>query len=155
METLDWTKLSKEMLENKGKVQYEPNKGLFTKLAFDVFQLNTTHVESLWTLESGDDGKQYLVAMYSDDDTAGSIEAKGSWAALADADNKNITVFYKDTPIQRFASSDYNFDQNDAYIFQKTLAEKLNSDKSFVDKFVKSQPQEKQDLLLGQFPELA
>jgi len=155
METLDWTKLASDVIPESGKVPYESNKHLFTKVAFDVFQLNTSPIESLWTLEDGDDGKQYLVARYSDDEGSKPLEAKSQWEALADKEGKNVTLIYKDTPIQRFASCDFGFTADDVHVFQKTLVQKLSSDKSFVAKFLKSQPQEKQEKLLQQFPELA
>ena len=154
METLEWTKLASEIIPETGKVSYESNKHLFTKVAFDVFQLNTSPVESLWILEDGEDGKQYLVAKY-DEDGAQPLEVKSHWTALADKECKNITLLYKDTPIQRFASEEFGFTKDDAHLFQKTLVQKLNSDKSFVAKLLKSQSQNKQELTLNQFPELA
>ena len=155
METLTWIKLAREVVSDTSKVPYESNKHLFTKIAFDVFQLNTSPVDSLWILENGDDGKQYLVAKYSDEEPAKELEAKSSWVALADTDSKNVTLLYKDKPIQRFASSDFGFTKDDVHIFQKTLVQKLSSDKSFVTKLIKSQPQETQEMLTMQFPELA
>ena len=154
METLEWAKLAETITPETGKVLYEPNKCFFTKMAFDVFQLNTSPVESLWILEDGEDGKQYLVARYDEDGTQ-SLEVKGNWAALADRECKNITLLYKNTPIHRFASEEFGFIKDDIHIFQKILIQKLNSDKSFIIKLIKSQSQGKQELLLNQFPELA
>ena len=74
--------------------------------------------------------------------------------AILDCENKNITLAYKNHPIQKFASSEYGFNKDDAYIFQRTLIEKLSTDKSFVDKLLKSLPKEKQEQLLTQFSEL-
>ena len=151
-ETLDWNKLAGDMTTRKDKIPYEQNKQFFTKIAFDVFQFNASPIESLWILEDGEDGKQYLVAKYEDADQP--LEVKSNWLAVLDTEGKNITVAYKNTPIQKFASTDFGFNKDDAYIFQKMLVEKLNSDKSFIEKLVKSQPKEKQEKLLTQFPEL-
>src|SRR5271169_1071656 len=130
METLNWAHLADVVKPQSGKILYESNKHLFTKMAFDVFQLNTSSVDSLWVLENGEDGKQYLVARY-EDTTETPLEAKSCWAAFSDKEHKNVTLLYKDTPIQRFASSEFGFDDDDIYIFQKTLIHKINSDKSF------------------------
>jgi hypothetical protein len=154
MESLDWTKLAGDVTPDTGRIPYEPNKHLFRKVAFDVFQLNSSPVESLWTLEDGDDGSQYLVAMYGEEEESESLEAKSHWEALSDRDGKNVTLIYKNAPIQRFASSDYGFSREDVHIFQQTLVEKLSSDQSSVAKFLKSQPKEKLDVLFAQFPEL-
>lgn len=155
METLNWTQLSHEITPKSNKVPYEPYKHLFTKIAFDVFQLNTSPVENLWILEECEDGKQYLSARYSDEESPQSLEAKSNWLALVDKEAKNVTLMYKDAPIQRFASSDFGFTKDDVSIFQKLLIQKLNSDKSFVQNLLKSQPKEKQEYIVAQFPELA
>lgn len=154
METLDWTKLAGDVTPNTSKIPYEPNKHLFKKVAFDVFQLNSSPTESLWLLEEGEDGQQYLVAQYGDEEGE-SLESRGHWEALADKQGKNITLMYKDSPIQRFASSDYGFNEEDVHIFQETLLNKLSSDKEFVKRLIDAQPENKKELLLKQFPELS
>jgi len=153
METLDWTKLACDVVPDSGKIPYEPNKHLFRKVGFDVFQMNSSPVESLWILEDGDDGKQYLSARY-DDTESETIEVKSSWNALADRKGENITLMYKDEPIQRFASSDYGFNKDDIHIFQQSLVELLNSDPNFVKRVLKSQSKERLGIIAQHFPEL-
>ena len=155
METLDWKRLATDITPETNKVLYKTNKHFFTKVAFDVFRLNNTPIDSLWTLEDGEDGEQYLVANYEEDKETKGLEAKGSWMALSDSENKNVTLLYKDTPIKRFSSLEYKFTHEDIHIFQRTLIEKLSSDKAFVRKLLKSQPEEKRKMFLQQFPELA
>ena len=151
METLDWTRLAGDVVPDSGKVPYEANKHLFRKVGFDVFQMSSSPVESLWILEDGEDGKQYLSAKYDDVET---IEVKSHWKSLSDRKGENVTLMYKDSPIQRFAATDYGFTEDDVHIFQQVLVEKLNSDKSFVEKLLKSQPKDKLASLMQQFPEL-
>lgn len=156
METLDWTQLASTVVPDKNRIPYEPNKHLFKKVAFDVFQLSGSPIESLWTLEDGEDGSQYLVAQYEDGAEAEkSLESKSYWAALSDRDGQNVTLTYKNTPIQRFASTEYGFTKEDVHLFQDAVVEKIASSESFVSKFLKSQPKVKLDLLVSQFPELS
>lgn len=153
MDTLDWTELAGNVMPNKNRIPYEPNKHLFRKVAFDVFQLNSSPVESLWILEEGDDGQQFLVAQYgAEEDEA--IESKSSWEALSDKEGKNVTLMYKNTPIQRFASTDYGFNEDDVHLFQKTLVESLDSNGKLVSKLLGSQSHEKVAYLTSKFPEL-
>lgn len=154
MDTLDLTKLAKDLTPNRHRIPYEPNKHLFRKVAFDVFQLSGSPIDSLWNLEDGEDGEQFLVAQYEDDDAQG-LESKSQWTALTDKTAENVTLLYRDTPIQRFASSQYGFDSGDVHVFQDTLIEKLSTDKDFLDKFLESQSEEKKAELLRQFPELS
>ena len=154
METLDWTKLAGHVAPDTSKVPYEPNKHLFRKVAFDVFQLNSSPVESLWVLQQGDDGEEYLVAQYQDEEVEG-LEAKSHWTALADREGKNVTLAYKEMPIQRFASTDYGFTAEDVHLFQQTLVSKLANEPEFVKKLLGSQPDTRREMLLQRFPELA
>lgn len=155
MESLDWTQLAGNVVPETGRIPYEPNKHLFRKVAFDVFQLSSSPVESLWALEDGEDGEQFLVAQYSDEDTdTETLESKSHWEALSDREGKNVTLTYKTTAIQRFASADHGFGEEDVHLFQQALIEKLASDKEFVSKLLQSQPKAKLDLLVSQFPEL-
>jgi len=153
METLDWTKLAGDVVPDSGRIPYAPNKHLFKKVAFDVFQLNSSPVESLWILEENENGEQYLVAQF-DDMEISTLEAKSHWEALADSKGENVTLMYKDTPIQRFASSDYGFTKDDVHIFQQSLVELLNSNPDFVIKVLKDQPKERLGILAQHFPEL-
>lgn len=153
METLDWTKLAGSVVPDNTKIPYEPNKHLFKKVAFDVFQMNTSPVESLWQLESAEDGTQYLVALYDEAESDG-IEAKSEWKALADKEAKNVTLTYKNYPIQRFASEDYGFEQEDVHLFQRSLVEMLNSDQNAVSKMLRSQSKERIGIIAQHFPEL-
>jgi hypothetical protein len=154
METLDWDCLERDVVPDNKKIAYEPNKHLFKKVAFDVYRLNSSPTESLWILEDGEDGKQYLVAQYEEESE--NIEVKGSnWLALPDKTASNVTLFYKDVPIKRFASSEYGFSAADVNVFQGVLVEKLSSDKAFVEKLLNTQTNEQKDTLLKQFPELA
>lgn len=154
MDTLDWAQLASVVEPRRDRVSYETNKHLFTKVAFDVFQLNSSPIESLWVLEKGEDGKEYLVAMYGEQEATKQLESKSSWEAVSDREGKNVTLLYKETPLQRFASTDYGFSQSDVHIFQRTLISKLSTDKAFREKFLNSQPAEKREMILKQFPEL-
>lgn len=153
METLDWTKLASNVVPDNTKIPYEPNKHLFKKVAFDVFQMNSAQKESLWSLESDEDGSQYLVALYDDDQSDG-LESKSNWQALSDKESKNITLTYKDVPIKRFASQDYGFDANDIHLFQKSLVGLLNSNPSVVSEMLRSQSKERLGIIAQHFPEL-
>ena len=154
MDTNDLAKLAGALYTDNSRIPYEENKHRFTKVAFDVFQLNGSPVESLWILEEGDDGKQYLAAMYEDLQETDQLGSQSHWETLRDKTGSNVTLFYKEIPIKRFASSDYGFSKDDVHVFEKTLIEKL-TEKDFVDQLLNSQPQNVQEFLVKKFPELA
>jgi len=154
METIDLTKVAKVVDPDKKRLPYGKYKHLFTKVAFDVFQLNSSPVESYWTLEKGEDGQEYLIANYEKEPDE-KMQVESSWEALSDKESKNITLLYKGVPIKRFASSEYGFDLDDINIFKKALVDKLSVSPEFVDKLMKVLTEEKRNALLEAFPELA
>lgn len=150
MDNREWAVLFNQFYPKR--LEFESNKHLFTKIAFDVFQLNSSPVESLWLLETDSDGKQYLAATYDDSDIT-QKEAVGDWSALSNKEASMVVLYYKDFPLHKFAASTFGFNQSDVQIFQKALVNKT-ADPIFVRKVVNAQPEDKKDLVLKQFPEL-
>ena len=146
--------VAKTILPNNRKILYSENANNFTKVAFDVFQLNNSPVESYWILEKGEDGQEYLVAKY-DEDTSLEVLASAKWDVLLDSEKKNATLYYNGTPITRLAASQYGFNAQDAHLFQRILVNKMNTDNKFVKAFMHSQSDDRQKELLLKFPELA
>lgn len=156
METLDWKQLSGTISPDTKKVLYGPNKHLFRKVAFDVFQLKGGPVDPIWILEEGEDGESYLVAQYDDSDVENKdkgLESKGGWTALSDKKAESVTLLYKNTPIRRFASSEFGFDNNDVHIFQEALVDKLKSNPEAVSQMLDDLGEERKNALANQFPE--
>lgn len=153
MDTLDFEKLAKTVNPDTTRLPYQQVKQHFTKVAFDVFQLNNTPFESYWILEQGEDGQEYLVAKY-DDAPDGELEAHGSWQALSDKTASNVTVYYKGVPVKRCTASDFGFTTDDVHLFTKTVADGLNGNDELAEKMLAELPAEKADALAQQFPEL-
>jgi hypothetical protein len=155
METIDLTKVAEILNPDNKRLSYDKHKHLFTKVAFDVFQLNSSPVESYWLLEQGDDGEEYLVANYEREIEKEEIKVTSSWEALSDKDSKNVTLLYKGVPIRRFASSEFSFNADDVHLFRNTLVNKLRKDSEFKDKMMDTLSDSKKSALLETFPELA
>lgn len=157
MDILDFEQIARVINPDNTRVSYEENRHLFRKVAFDVFQLADSPIESYWILETGDDGKEYLVAQYDEGVESADLEVRGSvnWEAFSDKEAKNVTVFYKGVPIRRCASSEFGFNEADIHIFRQALINGLTSDASLVTKMIESMPEEKRQALQEQFPELS
>lgn len=154
MDNLEYDKLAEAVNPNKNKLNYEKNKHLFVKVAFDVFQLKNSPIESYWILETdNDDGKQYLYAKYEDTNSE-ELVSEGKWKAFSDKEAQNVTVYYQDVPIKRCASKDFNFDKDDVHVFSNALVSKLSKDNEFVSLLIDSLPENKKQALTEQFPEL-
>jgi len=148
MEKIDYQKMA-DVLSPK-KIPYVPNKHLFHKVAFDVFQMNDSKIPSYWVLEKCDDG-EYLVATYENEE----IKSESAWSALSDKENQNITLSYRNIPIRRFAMVEFRVKAEDVHIFKQAMIEKLEEDTGFVDKLLNTLPEDKKNSLVSLFPELA
>lgn len=149
MEHNDWAKLFHKY--SNSRVEYDKNKHLFTKVAFDTFQINSSPIESLWILEEGEDGKQYLVATYDEDST---IKSESNWTAFTNKEASAITLYYKDQPVYKFAAAAYGFGKDDAYLFEKLLVKRAETDGHFVKTILEQLPEEKAQSIKSLFPEL-
>lgn len=143
--------MNNSKLKNLSPLPYEQNKHKFIKVAFDVFEMADSDFESYWTLEKDKDGKEYLVATYVQDDD---LTAKSEWEAVLDKQASNVTLYYKDMPIKRFASKEFGFGQGDAYLFRRTLVKRLNEDPVFVKEMIATLPKARRDALSELFPEI-
>jgi len=155
MENTDLKTLESTLNPDKTRISYADNRHLFIRVAFDVFKMTGSPVESYWTLEKDDDGKEYLVANYEKSVDAPEIQVNSNWEALSDKRAENITLLYRGVPIKRFASSEYKFDDENLHLFKKALIEKLSSDHEFVDSLMNVLPEEKRKALVEAFSELA
>ena len=134
-------------IRNKNTIKLSEAKG-FRKVAFDIYK---DHYDGLWKLQDMD-GQQLLVR--SSDPKYSYVDGKDGWSASSDYDHKNITLCYKNIPIQRFSSEEYDFSENDISIFKSALLESVNEDRDFVRNVLSSQPKSKLEALCGTFPEI-
>ena len=106
----------------------------FSKVAFDVYK--KIGEEGLWELREGDGGRKILVALYEEASSDNVKTASANkWSAHADSSNKFVTLAFRDSPICKFAASEYGFDESNAAQFANFVAEKAR-DSAFVDKLI-------------------
>lgn len=126
-------------------------RGRMVKVAFDVYNIENDPYDTLWKLETAEDGKEYLTRM----DDGEAVETKtGGWAAISNEAGNSITLSYKGVPIQRLSGKIFGFDKKDVGLFKKALLEKVASNDGFKNKLIEMQPEEKKSELYRAFPEL-
>ena len=119
----------------------------FYKVAFDLYKVYGDHYDSLWKLNEG-----YLVR--ASDPKYDHSNKFSDWTAVSDYENKNVTLSYKNIPIQRFSSSEFEFGEEEVGMFKSALLESVQSDNEFVKNIFESQPVNKKEALVSTFPEL-
>ena len=104
----------------------------FTRVNVGVFRNNDDH--SIWQLEKGDDGIDYIVKT-----DAYATPVQGGWSAAANRCGDSVTLCYADYPIRKFAKKEFCFE--DADDFANFLVEKANtSGNKFAIKLLKTLP---------------
>ncbi len=123
--------------------------GLFTKIAFDVYRVDNDPYKDLWILEESEEGVHLVRAS----DSISDLEARGDWTAVSDYDRHNVTLNYKDVPIARFSSKEFNFSPEDIFTFKSALLSQAQEDTEFVKNVLAGQPSGKVEALVNSFPE--
>ena len=121
------------------------------KVAFDLFKVDNDPYDGLWASEEVD-GQRYLVRVSSPEYM---YKDSGDWTAISDYDRENVSLCYKNTPVIRFSSSEYNFSDDDIMTFKSAVLERASGDNLFVRNVLLEQPEEKRHSLISTFPELS
>lgn len=122
MVDFNWTSVEQSIPSKRTQYDYEQYKQYFRKVAFDRFKSNSES-EQLWELRQGEDGKMYLYALYGEPEDVVTAAQK-EWEASPDSEGKNITLSYKQVPIYRFASQQYQFSPEQAGEFANFIEAK-------------------------------
>jgi hypothetical protein len=153
MKELDETliRFFKEKSDNIGDKDYVKASEVngITKVAFDMFKIANDHYDCLWKLEKVD-GVDYLIR---NSDPKYNYSDHGEWKIASDYENKNVTLSYKNTPIERFSSDEFGFQPDSIGVFKTALHDKL-SDENFVRDMLTDQPSDKFSAITATYPEL-
>ncbi len=134
-------------IRNKNMIKLSEAKG-FRKVAFDMFK---DHYDGLWRLDSIN-GEDTLVR--SSDPKYAYASGKNGWSASSDYDFRNITLCYKDIPIHRFSSQEFEFGEGDIGLFKSAILESVDEDGDFIKNILSNQPKSKLEALCSTFPEM-
>lgn len=134
----DWELVDRTVNKARTQYEFETHKHLFEKVAFDRFKPVNSNSPQLWELRPGDDGKQYLFALYDEaEDLISTSGQEKEWEAKADSDCKNVTVSYRKTPVYRVSIADFGYEHGEAKKFASFIEKKAQS-KEFVDQLLNS-----------------
>lgn len=145
----DWTLLNAKLNPKKDRIDFQSTKHLFRKVAFDVYK-PISGSDRLWELRHDEDGKEYLIALYSDEDdlvVESQEDGSNKWTAVADHEGKNVTLSYRDFPITRIAIAQYGVDSHRAEDFAR-FVEKKATDKNFIANLLASMPESKRQSVM-------
>lgn len=126
------------------------------KVAFDVVRFkDSDDFSNLWVVENHN-GEDVIVAMYDDEplESKSSTEKQASWQALPDRTRSSVTVFYQGNPIRKIALKDMGYESDQAQLICRTLKQKLASDVSFRNKFMRDLPNQVRNDIFDRYPEL-
>lgn len=144
-------KFHKEKSDNLGDkdvLEVRPDLRM-TKVAFDMYKVYGDHYGCLWKMENVN-GKDFLVRASNPEYN---YSNHGEWNISSDYEGQNITLSYRDTPIERFSSEEFGFNLDSALTFKTALKEKLD-DGQFVRDVLSAQPKDKFNAISASYPEL-
>lgn len=150
--SIDYTllnnKLSSPKIYKLASVQ-----GKIEKVAFDVvrFMDGTEEIDKLWRIHKGDDGNEYIMAMYDDSPTE---TVKNAWSAAINKNASHMTVFYKGEPITKLAAADVGATPTELSALCNQLPSKLAAERELVGALLSDLSESERDALKERYPEL-
>jgi hypothetical protein len=145
---LDLSDVAKIVMPDPNRLPLEENRDRLMCVAFDLFRLKGDNTEDLWQIQADDDGNEFLVRTQALPEEEQQVAKASDWRVVSDAKGSNLTVLYRNIPIQRLAAAMAGASTPaDVELLRKTVQEKLSTDDAFVSKFISSIPEEKRDLL--------
>ena len=145
---LDLSDVAKIVMPDPNRLPLEENRNRLMCVAFDLFRLKGDNTEDLWQIQADDDGNEFLVRTYNLPEEEQQVVKASDWRVVSDAKGNNLTVLYRNIPIQRLATAVAGASTSaDVELLRKTVQEKLSMDDTFVSKFIDSIPEEKRELL--------
>lgn len=147
--SVDYTDLQSKLSVKKA-FRLSDVKERIRKVAFDVVRfVDSDKIDELWQIHrNGED--EYIVAMYNEDEQTekrASASVVTPWKAMPDNSGNNINLFYKDSPIKRIALAPLGIPSEDAWLVSHSISQKLATDQSFLNSFVKELTKEERQAL--------
>ena len=149
---LDYGQLN-EMLNGPKQIKLADVKDQLKKVAFDMVTFRD-NPEKLWQITKGDDGQDYIVAMYSSGETGLEKKEASAWSVASDKLNKNATIFYKNTPITSLNFNEIGVKAEEIENFKSSLPKLLASKKEHVASMLRSLDPNYRAKIASLYPEL-
>ena len=140
----------KKSESNPNRIPLESNKDKFTKVAWDIFHMIGEPENKIWIVEKDEDGNEYLARMGDWESSSPALEGS-NWTAAENKEASCVTLIYKDTPVAKFSSKEFNFNKSDVGVFKESLIKMVSSDYKPI---LNSMLEQDRNSLLERHPEL-
>lgn len=133
-------------------IKYAEVEDQLRKVAYDVVVFRD-NPEKLWQIVDGEDGGQYIAAMYGDEEILEkSSSNENPWSIELNKAKTSATIFYKTTPIN-------NVDLvknavSDVLDFKANVPKMLKESKTLVANLINDLDDEYRKQIISQYPEL-
>lgn len=125
------------------------------KVAFDVVRfIDSQNIDDLWQIKKGEDGEEYIVAMYSDSDAAIKEKKASNWTAIPDVKAGTISIIYKDSPVKKYATRTLSIQPGVEEEYCNYISTKLAESKKLVSSLLDDLSESEKQNLVKMYPEL-
>ena len=141
---IDYNALSETVNQRKIKLSSVANQ--IEKVAFDVVRFkDSDSLSKLWQIHQ-ENGEDYIVAMYTDEDPECEWSVKVS--------NASAEFYYKNQPLMKLSSRQIGINPEELHLLQSYLPRKLSENQQLTLKLLKLASPETQHFVKANFPEL-
>jgi len=130
--TVDLDAVAKTL--DKRSIRLSEVKDKIEKVAFDVVRFRDGNPNELWQIQAGDDGSEYIVALYEPEEKI-AVAAANPWSVVVKG--SDLYFFYKKDYVCKVASISLGFDTSDLEMAKRYLPGKLASNPKLVTSLLK------------------
>lgn len=117
------------------------NEDKMIRVAFDFFKLRDDDPETLWQVQKADDGQEYLMRTFSDDESNEKLKTESNWDVQLNKEATNLTIYKSEVPVHRMDLGKMNIERGDSEGFRAFVLGKLRrEDSEFLQKLAMEMP---------------
>jgi hypothetical protein len=151
MPTIDCNELFRKIDPKRTKYPYEQYRDRLVKVAFDVVRfIDSENLGDLWKVETDEDGKDYIVAMYDQQGIPDKLSS--DWQVISTGEQ--MQVFYKNSFITKVDCETLGLKPHMVARLYPDIERRLAKDKGFVKSLLKATPEQHAKEIVERFPEL-
>jgi hypothetical protein len=135
---------------NKKTYRLDEVKDRIEKVAFDVVRFRDKDESSnLWQVLDAEDGHQYIIALYQDEEIK-----KSAWAVKVSSLDNSLNFYYKGDPIATIPSVKLGLKKEDMVKVASELPNRLDTNKKLLSSLLKEVPLTVRKDIVSKYPEL-
>ena len=138
---IDYKEILNKLDGNQNMKPVKGNEDKMIRVAFDFFRLKDADPETLWQVQKADDGQEYLMRTFSDDESEEKLKVESDWDVQLNKEASDLTIYKSDVPVHRMNLDKMKIGREESESFRAFVLGKLRrKDSSFLQSLAMEMP---------------